>query len=100
MRSLAAWTRSVPVSHQQVDGLLTSPQSLFDVLPEDLNYNVTGWLTYDEQAKFPAPAILDDFDNEFDDFELVPHDRQPRYTNPDQSITLEVEMDNLGDGAN
>ncbi|KFY04044.1 hypothetical protein V490_00014 [Pseudogymnoascus sp. VKM F-3557] len=74
--------------------------SLFDAFSPDLDYNVTGWLTYDEKAAFPPAALLDDFDNEYDDFTLVPYDKQELYTNPDQSIALEVVMDNLDDGAN
>jgi iron transport multicopper oxidase len=36
----------------------------------------------------------------FDDFTLVPYDREAIYSNVDQSITLDMKMDNLGDGAN
>ncbi|KFX86569.1 hypothetical protein O988_09498, partial [Pseudogymnoascus sp. VKM F-3808] len=75
-------------------------KSLFDAFSPDLDYNVTGWLTYDEKAAFPPAALLDDFDNEYDDFTLAPYDKQELYTNPDQSIALEVVMDNLDDGAN
>lgn len=35
-----------------------------------------------------------------DDFKLVPHDKQPLLGAADQTITLEVMMDNLNDGAN
>lgn len=77
-----------------------SIQSLFDSYPDDLNYNVTGWLVYDDNKALPDPALLDTFDNLFDDMTLVPYDEQPILGEPDQIVTLSVIMDNLGDGAN
>jgi len=74
-------------------------QDLFDVVPPTLNPNVTGWLVYDQTAVKPTPALLDRFDP-FDDFTLVPYDRMPLYDRVDHSITLDLKMDNLGDGAN
>ncbi|KAL9074797.1 MAG: hypothetical protein Q9157_004263 [Trypethelium eluteriae] len=74
-------------------------QDLFDTVPPTLNPNVTGWLVYNEQAENPTPALLDDF-TPFDDFTLVPQDGLPLYDNVDYSITLHLEMNNLGDGAN
>ncbi|KAK7724129.1 hypothetical protein SLS64_000463 [Diaporthe eres] len=44
---------------------------LFDTLPSDLNWNVTGWLSYDSSKPLPEPALVDEF-NEFDDYTLVP----------------------------
>jgi iron transport multicopper oxidase len=58
---------------------------------------VTGWLVYDKTKALPAPAEIDEF-NDFDDFTLVPYDKQPLLPAPDQVITLDVVMDNLGDG--
>lgn len=75
-------------------------QSLFDTLPDDLNWNVTGWLVYDAANANPEPALVAGEFNEFDDFTLVPYDNQALLTQPDQDIELEVIMDNLGDGAN
>lgn len=43
--------------------------------------------------------ILDKF-APFDDFTLVPKDRQGLMDKADYSITLDVKMSNLGDGAN
>lgn len=71
---------------------------LFDKVPDGLNPNVTGWLVYDETKSLPAPANLTEFDP-FDDMTLVPYDKQELLENPVQSITLDVIMDNLGDGA-
>ncbi|KAI0025244.1 multicopper oxidase [Xylariomycetidae sp. FL0641] len=73
--------------------------TLFDTLPEDLNYNVTGWLVYDDDAEKPAPALVDEF-RPFDDMTLVPYDEQPLLGAPSKTIELDVIMDNLRDGAN
>ncbi|KAL0940862.1 iron transport multicopper oxidase fet3 precursor [Colletotrichum truncatum] len=73
--------------------------SLFDNLPPDLNYNVTGWLVYDDSKPTKPPVILDAFDP-FDDMTLVPFDKQPLLPPPSKTVELDVIMDNLGDGAN
>ncbi|KAK1542787.1 multicopper oxidase [Colletotrichum paranaense] len=73
--------------------------SLFDTLPDDLNYNVTGWLVYDDSKPTDPAATLDAF-NPFDDMTLVPYDKQPLLPEPSQTVELDVIMDNLGDGAN
>ncbi|KAI1305467.1 Cupredoxin [Xylaria venustula] len=73
--------------------------TLFDTLPADLNYNVTGWLTYDDSQPFPDPALVDELDP-FDDMTLIAYDNQTLFGEPDKIIELDVIMDNLGDGAN
>ncbi|KAL7937529.1 Cupredoxin [Trichoderma chlorosporum] len=73
--------------------------TLFDSLPEDLNYNVTGWLTYDSKAPLPEPALVDEL-SPFDDMSLVPYDKMERLPEPDQVVELDVIMDNLRDGKN
>ncbi|KAJ4306691.1 ferroxidase fet3 [Collariella sp. IMI 366227] len=73
---------------------------LFDKLPEGLNWNVSGWLVYDKAKPLPAPAMLYDPFEPFDDMGLVPWDNQTLLGEPDQTISLDVIMDNLGDGAN
>ncbi|KFZ13800.1 hypothetical protein V501_03522 [Pseudogymnoascus sp. VKM F-4519 (FW-2642)] len=72
---------------------------LFDKFPDTLNYNVTGWLVYDESKPLPEPKLIDEF-TDIDDFDLVPHDKEPLLGDADQTIILEVVMDNLADGAN
>ncbi|UZP34867.1 hypothetical protein NXS19_002683 [Fusarium pseudograminearum] len=72
---------------------------LFDVLPEDLNWNVTGWLVYDQQKDLPEPLIVHEFDP-YDDMDLVPYDDMARLPEPSKHIELDVVMDNLRDGAN
>ena len=68
-------------------------------MPNNLNPNVTGWLVYDQSKELPVPVLLDEFDP-FDDFTLVPTDGEELFDHVDYSITLDVEMINLGDGAN
>ena len=70
-------------------------------MPEGLNWNVSVWLLYNQSKPLPdAAIILEDSFQEFDDYTLVPYDKEPLFPDPDQSIPLEVVMSNLGDGAN
>jgi iron transport multicopper oxidase len=64
-----------------------------------LNYNVTGWLVYDDTKPKPDAAPVDAFEP-FDDVTLVAYDNLTLFGAPDQSVELDVIMDNLGDGAN
>ncbi|WYZ44806.1 hypothetical protein EsH8_VIII_000122 [Colletotrichum jinshuiense] len=73
--------------------------TLFDTLPDDLNWNVTSWLVYNQSAPLPEATMVDELDP-FDDMTLVPHDELERFREPDQTVELNVIMDNLGDGAN
>jgi iron transport multicopper oxidase len=54
---------------------------------------------YDSDKELPEPKLLDEF-NAYDDIQLVPMDEMPRLPQADRTITLDVIMDNLGDGAN
>ncbi|MCJ1384904.1 hypothetical protein MMC17_008022 [Xylographa soralifera] len=74
-------------------------QDMFDHVPPGLNPNATGWLVYDKSEELPPPALLGNF-YPFDDFTLVPHDREALFENVDHSITLNFMMGNLDDGAN
>jgi iron transport multicopper oxidase len=78
---------------------LTSLKELFDAIPDDLNMNATGWLVIDGAGKLPEPLQLDDFDA-FDDISLRPLDSLAALPKVDRTITLDMKMDNLGDGAN
>ncbi len=69
-------------------------------MPDDLNWNVTGWLVYDSAEPLPEPRILYDSFEPFDDMGLIPWDNQTLLGEPGRSISLDVIMDNLGDGAN
>lgn len=72
-------------------------QSLFDVMPDDLQWNSTSHLVYNKDLPLPDAQLVDEL-KEFDDFTLVPFDKEPLYPEPDQTISLDVIMDNLGDG--
>jgi iron transport multicopper oxidase len=74
-------------------------QDLFDVVPETLNPNVTSYLVYNPDAALPTAKFIDSFDP-FDDMGLVPTDEDLLYIDPAISVKLDVQMDNLGDGAN
>ncbi|KAG6087576.1 hypothetical protein E4U15_007641 [Claviceps sp. LM218 group G6] len=73
--------------------------SLFDQLPKDLNYNSTGWLSYDKTKTLPDPALVDEL-NPFDDMTLEAYDGMELLPEPDHNVELNVVMDNLGNGAN
>ncbi|KAI9162801.1 Iron transport multicopper oxidase fetC [Paramyrothecium foliicola] len=73
--------------------------SLFDVIPDDLDWNVTGWLVYDDAKSLPKPAFIDEF-SPIDDMSLVPYDEMDLLPAPDRSVEFNVIMDDLGDGAN
>lgn len=72
---------------------------MFDSVPDGLNANVTGYLVYDDAKPLPQPTPVDEF-NPFDDYTLVPSDGLELFENVDHQITLQVKMDNLGDGVN
>ncbi|KAL7777611.1 hypothetical protein CFE70_004278 [Pyrenophora teres f. teres 0-1] len=74
-------------------------EDMFDAVPDGLNPNVTGWLVYDENKEKPAPKDVDSFEP-FDDFNLVPYDKQTVLDRVDQTVTLDMNMGNLNDGAN
>ncbi|RJE18952.1 Iron transport multicopper oxidase [Aspergillus sclerotialis] len=75
------------------------PETLFDKLPPSLDYNVTGWLVYNNSAIRPTPAVVDEF-KPYDDFNLAPADGRKLYGAADHTVQLDLTMDNLGDGAN
>ncbi|KAK7517597.1 iron transport multicopper oxidase FET3 precursor [Phyllosticta citriasiana] len=74
-------------------------EELFDTVPSTLNNNVTGWLVYEPTNNLPAAQVVSEY-NAFDDFKLVPKDKMKLLDQIDHSFTLNMRMDNLGDGAN
>jgi iron transport multicopper oxidase len=81
------------------DDWLTSVKDLFDNIPNDLSSNVTGWFVLDSTRELPIPAELHAFEP-LDDFLLQPLDSLAALDTVDRTITLDIKMDNLGDGAN
>ncbi|KAJ4989338.1 multicopper oxidase [Stagonosporopsis vannaccii] len=74
-------------------------EELFDAIPDDLNSNVTGWLVVDKNQEFLQPLEVDAFEP-LDDFTLRPLDSLVALDAVDMTVTLDLKMDNLGDGAN
>lgn len=74
-------------------------KELFDAIPDDLRSNVTGWLVTDSTRELSPPTDIDSFEP-FDDLTLRPFDDLAALDTVDRSITLDLKMDNLGDGAN
>lgn len=58
---------------------------------------MTGWLVYDSAKELAPAAEISEF-NWFDDMTLVPYDRMPLLGEADQVVTVDVIMDNLGNG--
>ncbi|MCJ1249633.1 hypothetical protein MMC30_006859 [Trapelia coarctata] len=95
--SILLTTKSDTSSNFAVVGSMD--QGLFDKVPPGLNPNVTGWLVYDEKKELPTPSLVAHY-YAFDDFALVPNDRQELYGDVNYSFTMNFRMGNLGDGAN
>lgn len=57
-------------------------------------------MVLDQERSLPDPAILYEPFSPLDDMLLLPWDNQTLLDKPDHTITLDVIMDNLGDGAN
>ncbi|KAF2993684.1 hypothetical protein E8E13_001519 [Curvularia kusanoi] len=74
-------------------------EELFDAIPDDLQSNVTGWLVTDSTQELPLPSPIEAFEP-FDDMALRPFDDLTALDKVDRSVTLDLKMDNLGDGAN
>ncbi|ODQ66374.1 iron transport multicopper oxidase FET3 precursor [Nadsonia fulvescens var. elongata DSM 6958] len=76
--------------------------NMLDLIPEDLLLNQTNWLGYndDKSDYHNADPSLKDLTAPFDDFYLVPHDKQGILPEPDHEIVVDVSMDNLDDGVN
>ncbi|KAG9197213.1 hypothetical protein G6514_001971 [Epicoccum nigrum] len=74
-------------------------EGLFDALPSDLRSNVTGWLITNSTLELPQPFAIEAF-SPFDDFSLKPLDSLPALDKVDRTVTLDLKMDNLADGAN
>ncbi|KAI5956719.1 hypothetical protein KGF54_000336 [Candida jiufengensis] len=74
--------------------------TMLDVIPNDLQLNGTNYMIYDEDAEKPGQNYVDSIDDFLDDFYLVPYDKEPLLDDADYTVTLDVQMDNLGNGVN
>lgn len=75
-------------------------EDMLDVIPKDLQLNSTNSIQYTDDDAMPEEYFVDSLDDILDDFFLVPIDRQPLLDDADHTITIDVKMDNLGDGVN
>lgn len=74
-------------------------QDLFDTVPATLNPNVTSYLVYNKQASIPNATEIAEF-APFDDVTLVPTDKEALWEDPTISYTIDMKMDNIGNGVN
>ncbi|CCH41246.1 putative secreted protein [Wickerhamomyces ciferrii] len=72
--------------------------TMLDVIPDDLRLNATSYLVYDDEKPLPKEYKINDL--AFNDYDLTPLDKEELYDDYDYQITLDVVMDNLGDGVN
>lgn len=73
--------------------------TMLDIVPDDLLLNVTNSLKYAEGNSWPKTYLVDDYDF-LDDFWLTPLDDYENYDHYDHQVTIDVVMDNLGNGVN
>ncbi|KAL6454027.1 FET3 Iron transport multicopper oxidase FET3 [Candida maltosa Xu316] len=73
---------------------------MLDVIPDELELNGTNYIQYNEDADLPEPYLLDSIDDFFDDFYLKPLSNTTLFDDADYTITVDVQMDNLGNGVN
>lgn len=74
--------------------------TMFDVIPSDLILNSTNYITYNTLADTPDEYFVDSIDDFLDDFYLRPVSNETLLDEADHAITIDVVMDNLGDGVN
>lgn len=83
-------------------------KEMLDVLPQELQLVSTNIISYGSKFDTPKPYPVgeDNYDKliagfkEFDDFSIVPLDKQEILGEPDVQVALNFVMENLGDGVN
>ncbi|ONH68090.1 Iron transport multicopper oxidase FET5 [Cyberlindnera fabianii] len=73
--------------------------TMLDVIPPELKLEVTNYVVYDESLPLPKPFHFSS-EETFNEFNLRPLEDIELFDEPDYRITLDVIMDNLGDGVN
>jgi iron transport multicopper oxidase len=73
---------------------------MLDIIPDDLLLNVTNNLQYNKDIDWPQQSYVDSLDDYLDDFWLTPLDNYEYLDDYDHQITIDVTMDNLGNGIN
>lgn len=72
---------------------------MLDTIPSDLLLNSTNYIVYNEEAEYPDQYYVDELDF-LDDFYLKPVSNTTLLDEADHAITIDVAMDNLGNGVN
>ncbi|KAK6458331.1 iron transport multicopper oxidase FET3 precursor [Scheffersomyces xylosifermentans] len=75
-------------------------KTMLDVTPPDLILNSTNYIVYDENNEKPGEYFVDSIHDYLDDFYLVPLNKERLLDDADHVVTIDVAMDNLGDGIN
>lgn len=73
--------------------------TMLDVPEDTLWLNATNYIVYDDSKAMPDEYMVDSLDI-LDDFYLRPLDEEEIMDDPDYTITVDVLMDNLGNGVN
>lgn len=73
--------------------------TMLDAIPTDLVLNATSYLVYDKSKPMPGEYKIQSLGS-FNDFNLRTLDKVDLFDDYDYQITLDVVMDNLGDGVN
>ncbi|KGU25593.1 iron transport multicopper oxidase FET3 [Candida albicans P57055] len=74
--------------------------TMLDTIPKDLQLNGTNYIVYNESAPLPDAYDVDSIDDYLDDFYLKPLNKEKLLDDADYTITVDVQMDNLGNGVN
>ena len=75
-------------------------EDMLDVIPSDLLLNSTNYIIYDKEQPLPEQYMVDSIDDYLDDFFLVPLAKTKLLDDADHTVTVSVEMNNLGNGVN
>lgn len=92
--------RTKPTADKNYALMHKADDTMLDTVPADLELNGTTYVMYDEDAKKPEQYYIDDLSARFDDFYLRPLSNTTLLPDADYTITIDVIMDNLGNGVN
>ncbi|KPI38272.1 Iron transport multicopper oxidase FET3 [Cyphellophora attinorum] len=69
-------------------------------VPWPKNLDAVAWLTYDTEADFPDPDVLEDKESAYalDDMALEPLDKQPLLEPVDRTLAIDIDMKTQEDG--
>ncbi|SCU83499.1 LADA_0C11804g1_1 [Lachancea dasiensis] len=91
---------SKPESNKNYALMQIMDETMLDVVTPGLILNRTNQVLYNGEAPFADEYFIDSFDGVTNDFYLTPLEKTALLPDYDYQITLDVKMDNLGDGVN